>query len=270
MLLGATGCSFDGPATTGASDPADGSTGIGGGVCGGPVEASDLISHWRFERGDRERDDSGVAEAVAVGQLTTISGPGRCGDAVRFEASDGQPNHVLIDDRAEWDEIGSFDLFVRYPAGIVDAGIVSRDASGDNNGNVGLYFGRSGDNTTDLIILRVQRPGSGDVFRCANRPAPDTWIHVGVNFGGSDAGDEVELWIDGTEGAVTGSQSLFGGNCGDGGDPLQIDGSADPWVLGASIERSSSGDTNNMSRPLVGGAVDNLRFVSQRRDFSSN
>jgi hypothetical protein len=264
------GCGFSAPGNTPAdADTAGSDTGIGGAVCGGAIESEDLISRWQFSRDSREVDDLGVAAAEANGQINTVNGPTACGDAIGF--GDGQPSFLLINDRLEWDAIRSLDFFARYPVTATDAGLLSRDSNGSNNGNLGVYLTRDSANTTTLIALRVQRSGGGTVFRCAPAPAPDTWFHIGVNFGGDDGGDQIELWIDGSEGVATDTINLLGNNvCGSGADRHTLEGSADPWTVGISSEASDFGNSNNLSRPFGLGAIDNLRFANQRRDFSAN
>lgn len=265
------GCSFSatgGGGGGGGDGDGDGSV-IGGAPCGGAIEAGDLISQWKFSRDRREADDSNIADALPSGQINTISGPSRCGDAVSFGPQD--QTYILINDRDEWDQVRSLDLFARYPIGLVRASILSRDSTGSNNGNVGLALTRDVDDTTSLIALRVQRSGFSDVYRCAPAPPPDTWFHIGVNFGGDDGADLVELWIDGVLGDSTLDMNVFGGTqtCGDGADRLTIDGSPDQWFLGVSAQATDPNSTNNLQLPFTDGAVDNLRLASQRRDFSS-
>lgn len=268
--LGLLGCSFAAPGNSAGSPegPDGGGTGIGGAECGGSIEIADRISHWRFDEADRLADATAIADAEEMGEINTIRGPTSCGDAIGFGAAD--QTFLVINDRDEWDAIRSIDLFARYPAGIDDAAILSRDANFENNGNLTLYVTRDVDDTADIIALRVQ-DSDNTLLRCAPAPGPDTWLHVGINLGGENDAEGVELWVDGAEGLETLDVALFDGStCGVGTERMTPEGSPDPWTLGVSIENSSGGGFNNASRPLVNGGIDNLRFASQRRDFSAN
>lgn len=188
-----------------------------------------------------------------------------CGLAIRF--TDGSYLEVASSEEFNLSS-GSLDFWVSASPAVDRQGmegLVSRDASGTANpGHIGIYR-----NCEGYLMVRMQRTGAPDVYRCSDRPLPaGQWFHVGLNFGAP----EVELYVDGTLSTNT-STTTVRWNCSTPvpcGAPSTygIDGNENPLVLGTSTHNSAEGLATPVSAPFR-GLIDSFRLSRSRRSFQA-
>ncbi|MCA9601842.1 MAG: hypothetical protein KC417_07455 [Myxococcales bacterium] len=202
----------------------------------------------------------------------TRPGPDGCGTALET----GEGGYALLfDDRdgdpqSDWSlENGAFELLLSLDALPVEPddrawGIVTRELVGDDPpGQMGLYVNHDG----RLYVTVKIGTGAETVARsvCAAQPLPagdGSWHRVGVNFGVQG----IELVVDGVPANGNGSVSnpvnadlACGASIADTSTAL---GSNVPWLIGA--DQSTSIAPSHFLR----GAIDELRFYGERRNFS--
>ena len=172
--------------------------------------------------------------------------------------------HVYIDDSPAWDlDRGAIDFWL-YPSGISDFdpySILSRDADGTAfPGHITIYLAGNG---SGRIFARMQ--DGSELYVCSNyAPQLGTWTHVAFNFGPP----RVELYINGILQDYTGFVPFYDQwvTCGIEGTH-SIAGNSNPWIIGASADVSSEGESNNLRGFAQGAAIDALRISNQRRNF---
>jgi hypothetical protein len=238
------------------TDGPGGTDGASGARCT-EIDAS-TVALYRFAAADPALDATGNHSGTVRGTLQAVAGP--CGDAARF-SSDA---YILVPDSPAFDlATGSIELYARTSQ-VVDTtirGFFGRDASGTalpGHIQVGLAEGGT-------IVARIQ---SSDMTfnRCAPAPAPDTWFHVGISFGGV-AGQGFRLWVDGVEGTL--SSTTYGGsvaNCtvAHGGG---IAGNDNALVLGANNGRGAEGAADPAVQHYLNGDLDHLVIHGVWIDF---
>ena len=189
-----------------------------------------------------------------------LAAPPNCGTGLALSSQ----YYVYIGDSPDWDlDRGSLDFWF-YPSSIPDFdpyGILSRDANGSvSRGHITIY---QAGNTSGRIVVRMQ--DGSDLFVCSDAPVTlGSWMHIGLNFGPP----QVELYINGTRQSYTGLVPLYGSweTCSIEG-AHGIAGNSNFWVIGASADLSTEGDTNNVRGYAAGAGINALRISDQRRDF---
>lgn len=274
IALLAAGCTFDtsGPipaasdggradsALSGADAPS--ADGPAADAC--PEVDPDTIALYHFETVNGVPDAAGSHDGAFRGGVTLITGP--CGHAMSpIRDMDG---YVELPDSPDWDlPSGSIDLMVQaVEVTSGSAGVIGRDASGsETGGQLSMWIAQDG-----TFVVRIQEVGDGpggSTLLCSEQHAvAGQWYHVGVNFGSAD-----EIWVDGELGIRTDPVTLRFGTfpCNqDGG--LGLDGTDNPWVLGADTADSAEGSATPLDGDsyLDGGSIDELRVSRVPRDFS--
>lgn len=231
-------------------------------VCDLAVEP-DVVALYSFEAGLAD-DETGSHDGVVQG--ATSVAPGRCGTrAISFEPE----GYVLVPDAASFDlATGSIELFLMTPspAFASDQGVLGRDASGTSlEGHLRVYLARNGD-----LVARIQR-GGASFSRCGPPPPADTWVHVGISFGGSTE-QGFRMWIDHVEATKPDSTIntvpiTCGGELPAGG----VAGNDNALVIGGSnAEFGAEGDpAPSVTSFVQSGRIDQVRVRSSWRDFGA-
>jgi len=226
-----------------------------------PAVDADTLALYDFENGLADRVDAHEMSESNTEEL--VEGP--CGTARIFR---GEAYLALLDgDDPEWEEVRSFDLYVRPRDNAMGTtrGILSRDASDtETGGHLSLHWFRH------RIGVRLQgrnEPEEEQTYRCSPRIDSEAWHHVGVNVGD---GLPMELWVDGVlvnddQDALTGGIAMFCGN-GDNGD---VTGNTNPWSFGGLQNATMEGDLQPLNYQMQDGVIDHIRFSRVRRDFST-
>lgn len=251
--------------------PMDGSA-----PCLRAVAAADLVAHYTFD-GDGPSD---IVDERGVHDGTTSSGvshvAGRCGLGLAFGGAFA-PGHAEIGHDDEFNlEEGSLELFARIPD-VAPYGIVSRDWFGvEDPGHFGLFTSIEGHVLVRLQDVEAGRGGRGKdaVWLCSNEPLRvGVWEHIAVSWGGDEF---VQLWVNGERATLTDEATvtwLTGGGgqritCGRSVRDHGIDGNSRSWILGANSNLRRDSNPENFGVPFVGGAIDELRILRVRLNYS--
>jgi len=237
---------------------------------------SDVVAHYTFDTdmGSQILDETGAHHGTTENAVSHVDG--RCGQALTFQSGMGIP-HAHIRDHADFDLMeGSLSLFVRVPAHD-SYGIISRDWQGvEEPGHFGIYTSYEGHVVVRLQDIEIGRGGFGSnaVWLCSDRPLRvGEWEHVGVSWGGDQ---DVQLWLGGEPATLTDELPItwYGGGatidvpCGTTIRPHGIDGNSLSWILGANASLRSTSLPNRLFVPFIDGAIDELRILRVRRDFT--
>jgi hypothetical protein len=192
----------------------------------------------------------GHTARIVGGDVTRIDGPPGCGGALRFGDTNYE-SYVEIPDSTNWQlTAGSVDFWFRPDrCGSSEDrgdGVLVRDAYDTAAGHLRLLW-----QADCRFELRLQT--ATDYFAGVTAAIPvGQWHHIGINFGG---GADAELYLDG---ALAARLATTQG----------IDGSHNPWVLGADSSGSDTGKINKLRGFLRGAALGHLRISNVRRKFS--
>lgn len=227
-----------------------------------PGADGDTVALYRFDAAGDLADSAGDHDGELSGAaLQSPNGPSGCGRAVAF--APGGSSFIEIDPSDDFDlTTGSIDLFVRSGPLGTERGIVSRDAIGIGAGHFTAVIDASG-----RFVVRLQAIGVQDDAICSDQLAvPGQWHHLAINFGAPRA----ELFLDGVLGTTDEAVTILGNQsftCNT-EHPEGIDTDGLPWVFGAENTASDSGDTDLVAGFFEGGAIDQVRISSVRRDFA--
>ncbi len=228
--------------------------------CGGSVDSATLALY-TMESASAAVDLIGNHHGTLVGNPSFVAGPPNCGEALQF--ADSADSFIQVADSPAWDlATGSIDLGVRPISPNASYAIISRDANGaSQSGHITLY-----QHTDGFYLLRLQQTGAADVYLCsAQNVVPGEWTHIGINLGAA----ATEMWVDGVLADRNATFVLYGVDSCPGATAMGIAGNNNPWVFGGAIVRSLEGGATPVTDHFVGGAIDQLRISSTRRDFSS-
>lgn len=218
----------------------------------------DTVALYRFE-GDLT-DETGMFDGSVSGTATFSPTFAACGGALGFDANPNPQGWGVVDDDAAFDlATGSIDFWLQHAALPAQRayGVLSRDSSLDLPGHLTIYVACDG-----TIVAKL-----GTVYRCSNQAvAPGVPAYVAVSFGPPS----FELFVDGVASTRTDSVGLIGIGCGTpvpcgGASTSGIDGTDNPWIIGASADASTEGMGNNLALPFREGRIDSLRISSIRR-----
>ena len=241
--------------------PPDAAADAGDDLC--PDADGDTIALYRFDPAGDLTDSAGAHDGELNGAaLQTPDGQTGCGQAVAFAAAGA--SFIEVDASDDFDlAIGSIDLFVRSGPLGTERGIFSRDAIGVGSGHFTALLDEDG---RFVVRLQAVGPGNDDVL-CSDAVAvPGQWHHLAINFGAPRA----ELFLDGAPGTTDQMVAVLGNpnaECNtEHAQGIETDGL--PWVFGAENTSSETGDTDDVAGFFEGGAIDQVRISSVRRDFS--
>lgn len=249
-----------GTADVGTID-ADGSSSDGGsaGVLGCPIPPG-AVNVWAQYHFDGTLDEHYGLRPMAAHSFDApafVPGPGECGQAVQLASS-----YVKIADDPVWDQLGSIDFWFRMDAWPAELyGLLSREQLGVGEpGQLTVVV-----SSTGRVMLRIQNGVGMEVALCSadGAVAPGIWAHVGVNVGPSGP---VELWVNGAPATAT-DGVFYELTCGtNAGAEYGILGDWS-WFVGAGAH-FDDGTGSDIRFPLS-GAIDELRFVDDRRSFAA-
>ena len=289
--------------TTGSSTSAGTSSGIADGTTGpGSSESSsagmsssstgsarpscpydvgdDVVAHFRFEEPQLWADDVGNHHGQLVsGMAESVLGPHGCGDALGVTA--GMAG--TVDDAPQFDlSEGSIDLWVLAPAHGDTVAVLSRDALGAASEHLTFFLSSVADTeglvSTGHLVVRHQSIDTAAAV-CSEDPLPaGAWVHVAYNFGPPG----MELYIDGVLQESADEPTVPGGGIpacdGRSNDPKLVKDPPPfvgglvtelPWFIAASAHELPKGADPAPSAFMSGGALDELRISSVRRDFAT-
>lgn len=219
----------------------------------------DLAEGLVFGEASGEHPDGRV-----VGSILPRLGDATCGRALGI----GRDSWGEIPHHVAWHDLKAIDFWLWLPPPRLPklgaVGVISRDATGTSvSGHLTLHYTETG-----VLRLRVQGlDGEEAVQLCTAGPvATEQWVHVGINLGAP----MVELIVDGEVADFVGETELGGifTACGLSTERT-MNGNQNPWLVGASAINSREGEaTPTEDSQLIDGRVDQLRFSSERRDFS--
>jgi hypothetical protein len=198
-----------------------------------------------FDDGFVDNEIAGSPAGTVVGRgLSQVAGPAGCGLALRFPADQTAEGDAWLELPASpvWSlKSGSIDFWIWVPVPEDDENAGGVVARGNANGSALdiLYWYSS-----SRLSVRLRLNGSS--LNLGTDLPTEEWVHVGINFGGSTA----ELFANGDRRAA----------------PALLDDwamtSEGSWLLGVPAGNA------DFDHPFVGGALDELRISSQRRDFA--
>lgn len=261
----------------GAADAGLADTGTDAGMSLDPCDpgwlGEGVIAAYDFDYNFRESIGAGAPDAYPAPEPDAMPWwPAPCGaTALGF---DGR-SYAIIPHWDRWQEVRSVDFWLIAPTMTTAGrprGILSRDANTHGDGGH-LTVARSNSNR---ITVRVQpdRSRPEEEKRCSPPYDLTRWVHVGVNVGSPS----LELWIDGVlvdeVGVDEVSENLATLGCSDDveihpTEPIDLCCTSAPWVLGGSNVESTEGTVDLLRDLLPDGAMDRLRFSTERRDFSA-
>lgn len=223
-------------------------------------------------------DDTGVHDgALFSGAAESVAGPIGCGRALGVTA--GMAG--VVEDAPAFDlALGSIDFWVLAPDVEDTVPLLSRDALGADTEHVTIFLSRTedevGDGDARHLIVRHQSMETAAAV-CSEVPLPvGVWVHVAYNFGPP----RMELFIDGVLQESGDIPTVPGGGipaC-DGrtndpdlaGDPPPFVGGIQttlPWFIAATAQGTDK-VTQQPQTFMAGGALDEIRISSVRRNFS--
>lgn len=227
-----------------------------------PGADGDTVALYRFDPAGDLDDSAGDHDGSLSGAaLQSPDAQTGCGQAVAF--TDGGSSFIVVEPSDDFDlATGSIDLFVRSGPLGTERGIFSRDAIGIGAGHFTAVIDASG-----RFVVRMQAIGVQDDGLCSDQLAvPGQWHHLAINFGAPRA----ELFLDGVLGTNDEEVTILGNQnftCNT-DHPEGIDTDGLPWVFGAENTASTSGETADAATFFEGGAIDQVRISSVRRDFA--
>ena len=159
------------------------------------------------------------------------------------------------------------DLWIRLESVPQDGvyGVLSRDADQTTASPGHLSLFRLREQNRDYLALRILEGASKEGGTlCTQEPIEDDyWHHVAFNFGGDQP---AELFVDGVRSNGGGASASGPVVCGT-PSRLGIDGTDEPWVLGA-LGLWSEGGKTVPSTGGFGGSIATLRISQIRRVFT--
>jgi len=207
-------------------------------------------------------DATGTHDGTFEGEVPEdVEGPGGCGRAMVSRAA----SHGVIPPHEEFRLTrGAIDLWVK----VADRSrrcesFLSRDASQqDLPGHFTMY---AADNGHLGVRLQSSPRDAGALVIFSDAPAtPETWVHVGVNFGPEGIAlfiDGVRQSGDGPNGECTSTDDICTADC-----TTSIEGNDNPWSVGAGSTGTIEGTAMGVNAHFF-GALDEVRISSTHRDF---
>jgi hypothetical protein len=228
------------------------------GAC--PSADGDAVALYTFDS-ETLADATGAHDGTSAAAPAFDDGPEGCGRALYLDPS--TPVWMEVAHSGDFElSSGSIDFWVRIderPA--TNYGLVSRDAMGDGDGHFTVFATNEG-----RIVARLQVLG-GSTTLCSGIDVTDGgWLHVLVDFGEPEA----VLYVDGRRADSTDRITLHFGpyrldfDCG-GSAPVDIAGTPNPLVVGASTAISENGTATPIADRVRGGAIDHVRISRIRR-----
>lgn len=238
-------------------DAGDGATAV---TACDAVDEPDLVALYSFESG---LGDELTGRHPAMPRGGVVAAAGRCG---AYSAAFPAGAYLLVPDAPAFDlATGSIELYVRTPdpSRAENQALISRDANGlASEGHLAILLSTSGQ-----LVARLQR-GGASYYRCHTELPADTWVHIGVSWGGA-ATEGFRLWVDHAQASLP-STMLDGApiTCTDAPPAGGIAGNGNTLVIGGSNVHAGDGSQEPVvDQFLVDGQLDQVRLRSSWRDF---
>ncbi|MBN1656638.1 MAG: LamG domain-containing protein [Deltaproteobacteria bacterium] len=219
--------------------------------CEQSAELPETLAIYCFEDNDQPNDivvdSTGQHDGKIIGTKTrVVRGPTCCGMA-RFFSESNSASYIEIPDSHDWDlDKGSISFWVRINACFIagqSQGLISRaSADRDEDGHLGLLL-LSECNWAAFAAV----DGEAIEVRADRSLTPGKWSHININFGPPG----LELYLDGR---LVAEDTFRSG----------MEGSRNPWVIGADTREAKPGTASPPVHFLTGAAIDLLRISSAR------
>jgi len=214
------------------------------------------LALWTFDDPtDLGQEAGGRFPGTVLGSPGTGDGPSGCGGALALPGR--VDDLLLVPDDPAWDLTeGSVDLWLRaercgsdprWDTGDEAMGILSRASRSPRRGHVTVGWTPA---CQVVVRARVGEDASPAGYRSPSLPEEE-WHHLGLSFA-PDLG--LVFWLNGERVAWVGGDVGLAGN-------------DEPWVVGASAERSAAGESAPRVDPFQ-GRVDHLRITDRPQDFT--
>jgi hypothetical protein len=220
---------------------------------------ADTVALYRFEPPAPAADATGQHSGTLRGTASAVASP--CGQGIAL----GAGGYVLVPDAPAFDlDTGSIELLVRVtsmPA--TEQALLTRDSEGTADGHLLIQLASVGN-----ITVRMQRSGAGSFSRCSPVLPLDTWVHLGVSFGGLPE-QGFRLWLDHVESPVLSfvDPSLGAIDC-TAPHAFGLAGNDNALVIGASNALATAGNPDPpTTNSFTNGMLDQVRLSSSWRDF---
>ena len=185
----------------------------------------DPVGYWRMDEVNGSGGDHTMAATVGGVDATiynTDTGTENSPNAnISTALTDfhGDDYMVVPDDPAWQLTDGTIQLTVKPEDVSGQHVLISRDSTGSNEGDFKVYL-----DDDDIVV--VLRGANGGTLTATNAVSNNSWYQVDITFGA----DGLEIWLNGTR--VANDPSITGG----------IDGTTEPWVIGASSSNTTAGE----------------------------
>ena len=223
---------------------------------------ADTVALYRFEAGgvtDETGEHNGMVEL-----LHSIV-PGPCGGALMLDPD----HHAIVPDSTEFDlPTGSIELRIQIEdmTTALSRIVLSRDAAGTSmDGHMSIGVSPGGN-----VFVRMQHTPTIIDYRCSAPVSTQTWMHIGVSFGGDPATEGLQLWVD--HEVAAGGAFVEGGSSWDCTVPHDwgMEGNNNALVIGAANWDATEGETDPFISAYAHNIViDEIHIRSTWRNFAN-